>query len=144
MNRRKHGDLNTKYFHLIAKIRKSRGKFLTLKGDNDEWITDDGALKQLAVSFFKQIFQTTHFQSCGVPSLQIPRIISSDEVISLCRPITEEEVKYNLFQMDLIKSPGPDGIQHVFYHKYWSDIKSTLVNFCLNCFESATIPEENK
>lgn len=53
INWRKFGDYNTKFFHLLAKIRKSRGKILILKSDDG---TDSNELKRMAVCFFKQIF----------------------------------------------------------------------------------------
>lgn len=68
--------------------------------------------------------------------------MSSSEMESLIRPISETEVKFNLFQMDPIKSSGPDGIQPVFYQKYWEEMKISILKFCARCFDSANIPQE--
>lgn len=59
LNWRKFGDYNTKYFHILAQVRKSRGKILTLKDNEGTWITDLDSLKDLAVSYFDSIFRTT-------------------------------------------------------------------------------------
>jgi hypothetical protein len=37
----------------------------------------------------------------------------------LTRPFTEEEVRFAIFQMHPLKSPGPDGYSAGFYQKSW-------------------------
>ncbi|XP_056697424.1 uncharacterized protein [Spinacia oleracea] len=55
LNWRKYGDYNTKYFHLLAKIKKSRGKILALKNSNGDWITKLEDLKNLATGFYETV-----------------------------------------------------------------------------------------
>lgn len=59
---------------------------------------------------------------------------------NLLSPISKEEVKHNLFLMDPIKSPGPDGIQPGFFQRFWEDLGNCLTNFCSSCFNSVSIP----
>ncbi|XP_056692109.1 uncharacterized protein [Spinacia oleracea] len=119
MNWRKYADYNTKYFHILAKIRKSKGKILTLQNDQGEWITDQTSLKSLAVNYFNKLLQTTHVFSSFKNSGLSPCKISDTDKTNLIREVTMEEVKSNLFSMDPIKCPGPDGIQAVFFQKHW-------------------------
>lgn len=51
LNWRKYGDYNTRYFHVLATVRKTRGKILTLKNEVGNWITDSNELKNMAVTF---------------------------------------------------------------------------------------------
>lgn len=126
----------------MAKVRKSRGKILALKDDNGPWVSDAGILKGMARSFYQTMFQTTHISSPRSTEINNQVWVSEDDCKDLLRPITEEEVRSNLFRMDPIKSPGPDGIQPVFYQNYWEDIKLSIIQFCSTCFQTASIPSE--
>lgn len=103
---------------------------------------DSVNLKTMAKSFFENLFQSTQVQSYLKPKFQSSRTMSAGERESIVRPITEMEVKSNFFQMDPIKSPGPDGIQPVFYQRYWEEIKDSIVQFCSKCFNHSEIPQE--
>lgn len=45
INWRKYGDYNTRYIHMLATVRKSRGKVPALKNEVGEWITKPDDLK---------------------------------------------------------------------------------------------------
>lgn len=55
---RKYADYNTKYFHTIAKIKKSRGQILTLKNEQNVWITNKQDFKNLATNYFQSLFKS--------------------------------------------------------------------------------------
>ncbi|GLT78221.1 hypothetical protein SLA2020_497620 [Shorea laevis] len=48
---------------------------------------------------------------------------------SLMLPVSIEEVKAALFSMKGLKSPGPDGIQPIFYQQHWEVVAGTLHSF---------------
>ena len=62
----------------------------------------------------------------------------------LSRPYSVEEVKVALFQMGPTKAPGPDGMNALFYQKFWhivgNDVSSAMLDF-LN--SGIMIPEIN-
>ena len=62
----------------------------------------------------------------------------------LSRPYSVEEVKVVLFQMGPTKVPGPDGMNALFYQKFWhivgNDVSSAVLDF-LN--SGIKIPEIN-
>ncbi|GLT29230.1 hypothetical protein SLA2020_041090 [Shorea laevis] len=57
-----------------------------------------------------------------------PRLTTEDGK-ALLRPVSLEEVRDALFSMKGLKSPGPDGIQPIFYQKHWEEVSSTLLSF---------------
>lgn len=114
----------------MAKIRKSRGNNLTLQNDSGDWITDNQELKELAVHYFNDIFTTTLSGNYRCANFTNSVMVSDLDCKDLGRPITLDEIRYNLFQMDPIKGPGPDGIQLVFYQKYWNYLCGSLTKFC--------------
>ena len=52
---------------------------------------------------------------------------------SLVRSYSEEEVRRTLFQMHPSKAPGPDGMSHFFFKKFWHivghDVTSAVLSF---------------
>lgn len=115
---------------------------LFLKNDLGEWVTDPDRLKNLAVNFYSKMFETTHDHSQLGVMLTSSKVIGEEDVTDLGCPVTKDEVKFNLSCMDLIKSPGPDGIQPVFYRRYWSELGDSLTQFCIDCFTHSSIPVE--
>ncbi|GKU95851.1 hypothetical protein SLEP1_g9158 [Rubroshorea leprosula] len=52
--------------------------------------------------------------------LNLQPCLTDDDSLSLLAPISMDEVKAALFSMKGLKSPGPDGIQPIFYQKHWA------------------------
>ncbi|XP_056688018.1 uncharacterized protein [Spinacia oleracea] len=142
MNWRKYGDYNTKYFHMISNIKKSRGKILTLKNSEDVWITDQDQLKIMATDYFQKLFTTTRLSGNLFCCTHSNFSINHEEYNVLDSLITMDQVHSNLFAMDLIKSPGPDGIQPIFFQKHWAQIGHIIYDFCNSCFRNGKIPED--
>ena len=55
--------------------------------------------------------------------------ITSEERDKLDAPITEEEIKKAIYQMQPGKSPGLDGIPVEFYQEYWEQIKTLYIAY---------------
>uniref|UniRef100_A0A2N9G3M1 Reverse transcriptase domain-containing protein n=1 Tax=Fagus sylvatica TaxID=28930 RepID=A0A2N9G3M1_FAGSY len=66
----------------------------------------------------------------------LEQVVSQDMNDSLLFPITEEEVKIALFQMNPSKAPGPDGMSALFFQKYWHVIGTDITNAVLDCISS--------
>lgn len=57
--------------------------------------------------------------------------ISEEMNMHLTRLFTQEEILTTLKQMNLSKSPGPDGMSVLFFHKYWHVIDNRILNTML-------------
>ncbi|KAK9912300.1 hypothetical protein M0R45_036169 [Rubus argutus] len=82
--------------------------------------------------------------SCGPrdwsqASAAIHPIVTDDMNQSMCKPITEEEVKDAAFQMGAHKAPGPDGFHGIFYQKFWNIINETITGTSTEFFNSGEI-----
>ncbi|XP_021855317.1 uncharacterized protein [Spinacia oleracea] len=143
INCRKHADYNTKYFHLLAKIKKSKGKIQTLKCLNsDDWVIDNSLLKDIASNHFQKIF-TTSLVSCKRTPAFAPLITLDETSINQMKLLpTLEEIKSNLSRMDSMKCPGPDGIQSIFYKRFWGELYVSISDFIVDCFRNCCVPEE--
>ena len=63
---------------------------------------------------------------------------------ALSRQFTTEEVKVNLFQMGPTKALGPDGMNALFYQKFWHIVGDFVVLAALDFLNNGNIlPEIN-
>lgn len=93
------------------------------------------------VDFFKNIFTTQLLTSSRTLVTRTNESVQGVNWANLIDQVSKEEVNHNLFFMDPIKSPDPNGIQPVFFLKYWEDLGDCLTNFCISCFDNAVIPK---
>lgn len=45
----------------------------------------------------------------------------------LTKPVTLEEIRNAVFDIGPDRAPGPDGFTGVFYHQFWPEINSTII-----------------
>ncbi|XP_048491336.1 uncharacterized protein LOC125492674 [Beta vulgaris subsp. vulgaris] len=135
------GDLNTRYFHVLAKIKKSKGKIHALQDSRGVWVYDDSTLKNMARLAFMDILSTKHSSSLLNSSFISPVALASEDALSLGKLVSLEELSHVIKSMSPIKSPGPDEIQPVFYQQYWEDLHEPIVSFVNKCLVEGRIPE---
>lgn len=70
------------------------------------------------------------------------KVFSNEDNETFRTPITNAEIWNSVKSIAPFKAPGPDGLQAIFYHKYWSIIGEDICNFVKNCFAESNIPEE--
>jgi len=58
----------------------------------------------------------------------------------LCAPYTKTEVEGALHQMHPHKAPGPDGMNALFYHKFWGVVGDDVSNAVLDILHGHSIP----
>jgi hypothetical protein len=142
----KEGDLNTKFFHTSATARSKVKKIEKLKNDNDELITGQQHLCEVARSYFHELFTPKGGVLDPVLSLISPRVSVEDNAV-LEAPITKEEVRVALFQMHPDKSPGPDGFNPAFYQNFWElcgdDVFSAGKDWLWRGYFPSTLNETN-
>ena len=105
---------------------------------------DIGEMAEVAINYFETIFQSRTCDRMDECLNTVPQRITTDMKEELSRPYSVEEVKVALFQMGPTKVPGPDGMNALFYQKFWhivgNDVSSVVLDF-LN--SGIMIPEIN-
>uniref|UniRef100_A0A803QSF7 Uncharacterized protein n=1 Tax=Cannabis sativa TaxID=3483 RepID=A0A803QSF7_CANSA len=112
----KEGDQNSKYFYAMATSRKRNNSIQRLKNDHGIWIDWENNLPNLMVDYFNNLFTSSSLDVNEVTDT-IPRVITEDQNGLLLEPISDDEVRRALFQMNPDKSPGPDGMTPRFFSK---------------------------
>ncbi|XP_048493650.1 uncharacterized protein LOC125494124 [Beta vulgaris subsp. vulgaris] len=138
---RNFGDYNTRYFHVLAKIKKSKGKIHALQDLDGNWVFDDLHLKNMARKAFMNIFSTKHSFSKRMHSFESHIHILHEDGLDLTKMFSKEEVEVIVKSMAPLKSPGPDGIQPIFYQKFWGILNDHLVCFLNDCFDKGVVPD---
>ena len=132
----KHGDKNTRFFHSKASQRKQRNHIQSIKNAEDVWVEEESDIAGVALEYFETLFKAgtcERLEEClnGVNSK-----ITPDMQQVLSSMFCAEEVKTALFQMGPTKAPGPDGMNALFYQKFWHVVGDMVVNAVLDFLNS--------
>ena len=88
---------------------------------------------KVATNYFENIFHSGTCDRMEECLNTIPHRITLDMQEVLSRPYSMEDVKAMLFQMGPTKALKPDGMNALFYQKFWhivgNDISIVVLNF---------------
>ncbi|XP_057985408.1 uncharacterized protein LOC131170376 [Hevea brasiliensis] len=138
-----YGDKDTHFFHSSTISRRQRNQICKIKTRQGEWIQNGDSIIQEAYSFFQSLYEANPISPSDDILQQIPKVVSAEMNLELCRPVSEEEVKSVVFSLEAYKAPGPDGFQGVFYQKYWEVIKEDAVNMVEVFLRDGVLPPAN-
>ena len=87
---------------------------------------------EMAVNYFETIFHSGTCERMEECLNTVPQRMTTAMRVELSRP-TVEEVKAALFQMGPTKASGPDGMNALFYQKFWhivgNNVSSAVLEF---------------
>jgi len=142
----KEGDMNTKFFHTSAIARGKVKKASKLRTVDRTTATSQEDMCNVAHSYFKQLFSANAGVHEHVLDL-MSQCVSIDDNTIFTSPITKEELHRALFQMQLDKSPGPDGFNLAFYQRFWhvcgDDIFQAVVSWMDRGYFPTNLTETN-
>uniref|UniRef100_A0A803PF28 Reverse transcriptase domain-containing protein n=1 Tax=Cannabis sativa TaxID=3483 RepID=A0A803PF28_CANSA len=130
----KHGDRNTKYFHYKASNRRKKNTIEGLFDNNQQWRTKDEDIESIAINYFKKLFSKANegIDIQTILSRCVPNRLSTEDNDRLLEPFSCEEVKIAMFQINLLKAPGKDGLPGLFFHKSWDIVGKEVISACLD------------
>ena len=110
-----------------------------MKNSNGGWVEEVEDITQVAINYFENLFNVstcTQVDDCLntvehklIPNMQ--QILSSD--------FTTDEIKTAVFQMGPTKAPGPDGMNALFYQKFWHIVGDNVVTVVLDHLNSGVM-----
>ncbi|GJV99272.1 RNA-directed DNA polymerase, eukaryota [Tanacetum coccineum] len=112
------GDENSKFFHGIINRKRA---YLSVKGVmvDGVWVDDPTCVKEEFKSHFSKRFQDPG-PTCSRLNFQFPSCLSSDQILELESPVSNEEIRRAVWACGDNKSPGPDGFTFEFFRKFWN------------------------
>lgn len=134
------GNQNTKFYHQSTIICRNRGhiKLLKIKG---EWVFDFHILSDHITNHFKFLFNRSQTNGDLNPNLFEGRQIDRIQIAQLARGSSLDEVKKAMFGMKRSGSPGPNGIQAVFYQRFWDVVGKYITEFVNMALCTRRVPE---
>uniref|UniRef100_A0A803NSJ4 Reverse transcriptase n=1 Tax=Cannabis sativa TaxID=3483 RepID=A0A803NSJ4_CANSA len=129
----KEGDRNTKYFHRKANTRKKKNSILGIMDCNDNWVTGNKRVGQVACNYFQQLFEANSATKEELEEFKsaIPNKISRETNEFLKAPFTAEDVFQAMRNIHPQKAPGNDGMPGLFYRMFWPKIGEEVTKVCL-------------
>lgn len=120
----KKGDINSKYFQIMANFRKRKNFIHALQKDTGT-VTTQGEKHQVIYDHFLQHIGTYIPRSC---SLNFETLgWSQHQLHHLEEPFTEHEITQIIKQLNKEKAPGPDGYIGAFFAACWDIVKNDIM-----------------
>ena len=136
----KEGDRNTKYFHRKARWRARKNNIKKLMQEDGNWCTDQQAMQGMVVHYFENLFTSNeNVDPQEIVDLLDP-IVTSQANAALCNEYIDEEIGTALFQIGLLKAPGPDGLPSRFFQRNWSILKEDVIKAVKEFFVTGIMP----
>lgn len=127
VQRLRHGDQNSRFFHMTTMTRRWRNKIEGLYDDAGTWHSDMDSLREIAHRYFTALY--TACPPCHLIDLSDLQsgALSPFELSELnCFP-TLQDIKDALFGIGAYKSPGVDGLPTFFYRSLCSNEISYVI-----------------
>ncbi|XP_074266590.1 uncharacterized protein LOC141589866 [Silene latifolia] len=117
--------------------------------DNGEWNFDTEDIMGLFVHYYSGLFKEgvnevsfdEYFPTVKNLFTVNKEFLSPDDSDALGIHFTPKEVRTAVFQLGPLKSPGPDGIPAIFFHKCWHFIKHEVIGTVLAILNGNSSPE---
>ncbi|KAK9050851.1 hypothetical protein SSX86_030178 [Deinandra increscens subsp. villosa] len=136
------GDQNSSYFHKAVKGRQAKNRINGIMDMGGNYHVGD-KIGEAFVDHFKS------YMGCNVP---VQRIEHPDSLFTkklprqaadhMVRPVTDEEVKSDIFDIDDDKAPGPDGFTSKFFKAAWSTVGPEVCSAVREFFENGKLLNE--
>ncbi|KAL0399388.1 UNVERIFIED_CONTAM: hypothetical protein Sradi_2282100 [Sesamum radiatum] len=138
------GDRNTGFFHRKASRRFQTNLITRLKNSAGLWVDNEKDIQQCIVDHFAHVYASNCPRQADIAkgTEHLRPVVDASMARELTMPYTETEVAHALFQMAPLKSPGPDGMFPIFFHKFWHIVRRDVVTCVLNLLNSYVMPKD--
>ena len=126
------GELDIAFYSEIEEKQIANDRIGQIAEKKDSIIyTDNDNIIRICTEFYEDLYTPSKVNTQKQDRLlkNIKNKITQEQKQKLDAPVTQEEVRVAIFQMQTGKSPGLDGIPIEFYQEYWEQIKNLYMGF---------------
>lgn len=135
------GDRNSKFFYLSMKSRRNRNSIRCVE-EGDSRITSKLEIEAHITDFYTKLYNQNKASSQHWDfDSYIPKLTDED-LASLCKEVTVDEIEKVIEDVNPDKAPGPDGYNGFFFKHNWSIIKADVIKAVLTFFQSGRMLRE--
>ena len=135
----KHGDKNTKNFHSKASQRRRRNHIHGIKNANEQWVKKMEEIAKIANNYFDSLLNAGVCDQIQEYLNAVAHWITPDMHQILSSKFIADEIKATLFQMRPMKASRPNGMNALFYQKFWHIVGDKVVSAVLDYLNSSVI-----
>ncbi|OMO94054.1 reverse transcriptase [Corchorus capsularis] len=126
-------DEDVKWISGCKEQRRQFNKILRIKNEDGVWLEKEEGIMEGFCKFYENLFTSEGNRNWDHVLKAIPCLVSEEDNTELIKDVTDEEIVQAVFQMGMLKSPGPDGFNGLFYQHYWDvigeDVKKMVRSF---------------
>ena len=137
-------DRNTKYFHAVAHGKRIRNTVTTIQDENGVIRKGHKEVSDVAVEYFEDLYSSSPVNQALYDEVftGFHSRVSSDMNADLTQVVTMEEIQQAVFDIGPHRAPGHDGFSAVFYHQFWEDLKSEIMQEVAELFERGELDRQ--
>ncbi|KAK9071869.1 hypothetical protein SSX86_008299 [Deinandra increscens subsp. villosa] len=136
------GDQNTSYFHKAVKGWQSRSRINGIKDMNGNYHEGEQAGEAFVDHFKSFMGNEVPMQSLVDPNSLFTKHVPREVADYMVRPVTKEEVKEAIFDIDDDKAPGLDGFSAKIFKASWSIVGDEVCRAIQEFFENGKLLTE--
>jgi hypothetical protein len=133
------GDRNTQFFHAWANQRRKMNAIHSI-ADAEGWVwRRKKEVSKSFIDFYSNLFSSQNPRGIDECLSYLDHRVSNDMNQFLLKPFTGEEVRNAMFQMNPLKSPGPDGFSAGFYQQSWGVVGEEVTKAVLEVLNGSLV-----
>ncbi|XP_009103419.1 uncharacterized protein LOC103829502 [Brassica rapa] len=136
------GDNNTSFFHASVKDSRQKNQLLKLVNETGQEATNVNAMGQVAVEYFTSLFSTGDGGDLSDMLDGFTARVTAEMNERLTREVTDVEIREAVFGIKASSAPGKDGLNGLFFQKYWDIIGPDITKEIRTFFTTGTFPQE--
>ncbi|XP_075636927.1 uncharacterized protein LOC142609203 [Castanea sativa] len=139
-----HGNKNTKFFHSTASQMRRKNHIQGIKNSQRQWVEELEEVVVATFDYFQTLFQAGACDRMEECLDAVPQMVTEEMQEALSWEFIVEDVKVTLFHIGPIKAPRTDGMNALFFQKFWHIVGDDVVIAVLDFLNNGhMLPEIN-